>query len=104
MELLFLELLNFILSKLYNFHNSDSSEEGVITGNRLFENYKIATKHFSFHVLVFLLLSLPLACPVKKASQHENWNCFAPILKSYQSPPGWKIPKIPLDNGADIDH
>ena len=48
------------------------------------------SKHFSFHVLIFLLLGLPSACPVRKTSQYENLKYFLTIEKSCRSPPGMK--------------
>ena len=50
----------------------------------------IGSKHFSFHISIFLLLGLPSAHPVNKTAQHENWKCFSLIEKSHWSPPGMK--------------
>ena len=36
-------------------------------------NLSISSKHFSFHVLIFILLSLPLAHLVRKTSQVSTW-------------------------------
>ena len=43
----------------------------------------IGSKHFSFHVLIFLLPDLLSARLVRKKTQHENWKLS--IEKSYQS-------------------
>ena len=50
----------------------------------------IGSKHFSFHVSIFLLLGLPSAHQVRKISQNANWKCFLPIENPYQSLSGMK--------------
>ena len=50
----------------------------------------IGSKHFSFHVSILLLQGLPSARLARKTSQHENWKCFSPIEKSFQSLPETK--------------
>ena len=50
----------------------------------------IGSKHFSFHVSIFLLQGLPSARLAIKTSQHENWKHFSSIEKSHQSSQGMK--------------
>ena len=52
-------------------------------------DHSTGSKYFSFHVSIFLLLGLHLACPVKTIS---TWKLkrFLPIWKSHRSSPGMK--------------
>ena len=43
----------------------------------------IDSKHFSFHISIFLMLGLPLAHPIIKTSQHVNSKHILPNEKSY---------------------
>ena len=49
--------------------------------------HSFCSKGFTLYILIFLLLGLPLAQPVRNTLQHKNWKGFSWIEKSY-----WELP------------